>query len=156
MKLILSILMFALITASLSFAQDTTQVSIQQEEVQQKNPTNQQQQFSPNKIYFGGNMLLTVGSYTRIGVYPLIGYKFTPKLSAGIKIGYEYISDNQWAEKYTTSNYGGSIFARYRIIPQLYAHMEYAQLSYELYTSDGSHFCMSGEVTASHWDVTSG
>jgi hypothetical protein len=34
-----------------------------------------------------------------------------------------------------SSNYGGSIFARYRIIPQIYAHAEYVYFSYEQISS---------------------
>ena len=83
-------------------------------------------------------MSLTVGSYTRIGLYPMIGYKITPKLSGGLKIGYEYVSDNRYSSNYKTSNYGGSIFARYRVIPRLYAHVEYEQINYELYNFDGT------------------
>jgi hypothetical protein len=82
-------------------------------------------------------MGLTVGSYTRIGVYPLVGYKITPKLSAGVKVAYEYIRDNRYPETYQTSNYGGSIFSRYRIIPPIYVHVEYAQINYELYNALG-------------------
>ena len=89
------------------------------------------------RIYYGGSMGLTVGSYTRIGIYPLIAYKLKPKLSVGFKFAYEYIRDNRYSSTYETSNYGGSIFARYRIIPKIYAHVEYAQLNYELYNAAG-------------------
>ena len=82
-------------------------------------------------------MGLTVGDYTRIGIYPLVGYKLKPKLSVGVKIAYEYIRDNRYSSTYETSNYGYSVFSRYRIIPALYAHVEYARLNYELYNSLG-------------------
>ncbi len=101
-------------------------------------PANDSTKTKSNKIYYGGNIGLSFGSYTKIGVYPLIGYKLTPKLSSGLKIGYEYISDTRYSTKYTTSNYGGSLFLRYRIVPQLYAHIEYETLNYELYTATGS------------------
>ena len=138
MKSILGILMITLLMAGVSFGQDTIQVDTQEQQQEQQKPPSQKQQPSVKKVYFGGYMSLTVGSYTRIGVYPLIGYKFTPKLSGGLKIGYEYVSDNRYASTYTSSNYGGSIFARYRIIPRLYFHVEYEQFSYELYNSDGT------------------
>jgi hypothetical protein len=138
MKSLLSILLITFITAGVSFCQDTdtTQVSTQQQ--QQQKPAKKKHPPSYKRVYFGGYMSLTVGSYTRIGVYPLIGYKFTPKLSGGVKIGYEYVRDNRFASTYQTNNYGGSIFARYRIIPQLYAHVEYEQINYELYNIDGT------------------
>jgi hypothetical protein len=143
MKSFLSILMITLLIASFSFGQDTdtTQVITQQEQEQpqqQQKPAKKQQAPIYKRVYLGGHMSLTVGSYTRIGVYPLLGYKFTPKLSGGLKIGYEYVRDNRYASTYESSNYGGSIFARYRVIPRLYLHVEYEQFSYELYNSDGT------------------
>ena len=143
MKSLLGVLLASLLLAGVSFGQvtDTTQVATQQEQEQQQQqqkPAKQQQAPGYKKVYFGGYMSLTVGSYTRIGVYPLLGYKFTPKLSGGLKIGYEYVSDKRYTDTYTSSNYGGSIFARYRIIPRLYVHIEYEQFSYELYNFDGT------------------
>ena len=144
MKSLLVSLIASFLMAAVSFGQavvqDTSQVNPQQEQQQQEQqkPAKKQQAPGYKKIYFGGYMSLTVGSYTRIGVYPLLGYKFTPKLSGGLKIGYEYVSDKRYTDTYTSSNYGGSIFARYRIIPRLYAHIEYEQFSYELYNFDGT------------------
>lgn len=89
------------------------------------------------KLYYGGNVGASFGSYTMIGVYPLVGYNLTPKFSVGLKFQYEYITDKRFAETYNTSNYGASIFARFRIIPQLYLHAEYAQMSYDLYNGLG-------------------
>lgn len=91
-----------------------------------------------SRIYYGGYMNLSFGSYTVIGVEPMVGYKFTEKLSAGVKLRYDYIKDKRYIETYTTSNYGGSLFSRYRFIPQLYAHVEFASYSYELFYIDGS------------------
>lgn len=127
--LLLSILIFLTITI---IAQDT----IQQPPVEKEKPQKPKPPLK-DRIYFGGTVGLTLGNYTRISVHPLVGYKFTPKLSGGLKVIYEYISDNRYSSKYTASNYGGSLFARYRIIPPLYAHVEYAQISYELYNPLG-------------------
>ncbi|MCB2219023.1 MAG: hypothetical protein KQI35_01420 [Bacteroidetes bacterium] len=91
-----------------------------------------------DKIYFGGSIGVSFGNYSRIAVYPMMGYKITPKLSAGIELGYEYISDNRYTSTYNTSNYGFSLFSRYRFIPQLYLHAEYSMVNYELYYIDQS------------------
>lgn len=143
MKSLLGALLASLLLAGVSFSQvtDTTQVATQQEQQEQpqkQKPPKKQQAPIYKRVYVGGYMSLTVGSYTRIGVYPLLGYKFTPKLSGGLKIGYEYVRDNRYTSTYTSSNYGGSIFARYRLIPRLYFHVEYEYFSYELYNSDGT------------------
>ncbi|HPE57919.1 MAG TPA: hypothetical protein PK904_16040 [Bacteroidales bacterium] len=89
-------------------------------------------------IYFGGSVGLSFGNYTRMAVYPMVGYKITPKLSAGVEVGYEYISDKRYTPNYNTSNYGFSVLSRYRIIPQIYTHVEYSMINYELYYFDGS------------------
>jgi hypothetical protein len=94
-------------------------------------PNNQQ------KFFYGGNLGLSFGNYTMVGIYPLVGYNLTPKFSVGVKFLYQYISDKRYEETYTSSNYGGSLFARFRIIPQIYLHAEYSQMSYELYNSQG-------------------
>jgi len=87
-----------------------------------------------SKWYYGGNIGFSFwNDYFYLGVYPLVGYKVTPKLSLGAKVGYAYISDDRYEPfpALNTSNYGGSLFSRYRIIPQLYAHAEFAYWSYE-------------------------
>jgi len=90
-----------------------------------------------SRIYYGGGLGLTFGSYTRISIKPIIGYKITPKLSLGVTVEYEYIKDKRYPTTQTYSNYGGSVFARFRIIPQIYLHAEYAYMSYEFTTFSG-------------------
>lgn len=86
-----------------------------------------------SRLYFGGSFVLSLGSYTSIGIWPLVGYKVTPKLSFGLQPGYEYLKyDSYYGGSYETSNYGGRAFARYRIIPQVYVHTEYAAINYEI------------------------
>ena len=86
-----------------------------------------------SRLYFGGSFVLSLGSYTSIGIWPLVGYKATPKLSVGLQPGYEYLKyNNYYGGSYETSNYGIRAFARYRIIPQVYVHTEYAAINYEI------------------------
>jgi len=92
----------------------------------------------PSKWYYGGNVGFSFwGDYFYLGVNPLVGYKVTPQLSLGAKVGYAYISDDRYNPfpALKTSNYGASIFTRYRIIPQIYAHAEFAYWSYEQISS---------------------
>jgi hypothetical protein len=89
------------------------------------------------KFYFGGNFNFTIGSYTSIGVWPLIGYKATPKLSLGLQPGYEYLKyDLRAGGSFETSNYGIRAFTRYRFIPEAYGHVEYAAINFETWDSD--------------------
>jgi len=117
----LYVLCLVLLFAIPLFAQDTDK---KQTPVKKKKP-------AASKIYYGGNLGLSFGSYFRISIAPLIGYKVSPKASIGAKIAYEYIEDKRYDPKLTASNYGASIFTRYRIHPSIYAHAEFAYLSYQ-------------------------
>jgi len=89
-----------------------------------------------SKVYYGGNIGFRFwNNYFYLGVYPLVGYKVTPKFSVGGKLGYAYISDSRVNPTLSTSNYGGSIFTRYRVVPQFYLHGEFVYFSYERVTS---------------------
>jgi len=88
--------------------------------------------------YYGGYLNLSIGSYTVIGATPLVGYKFTPKFSVGGQLSYEYVADKRYNNDYKTSNYGLSIFSRYRVVPQLYVHAEFSEMNYKLYNLGGS------------------
>jgi hypothetical protein len=137
MKYILAVLLF--IITSLSFAQEKDSANVKEETV----PETTKPHSTESKWYYGGEVGFAFSSnYFSIGVDPLVGYKVTPKLSLGAKIGYTYISDDRYEPlpALNSSNYGGSIFSRYRIIPQLYAHAEFAYWSYENaygFTDDG-------------------
>lgn len=90
----------------------------------------------PSKVYYGGILGLSFGDYFRISLEPYVGYKVTPKFSLGGKIRYEYIEDKRYSEKLTSSNYGGSVFTRFRLHPRVYAHGEYAYMSYNYQTAN--------------------
>ncbi len=98
-------------------------------------PAPKQKQKKPikDKIYYGGYLNLSFGSYTMIGIEPMIGYKIIPRLSVGVKIRYDYIQDNRYSETHSTSNYGASIFTRLNVVRGLYAHLEYAGYNFENY-----------------------
>ncbi len=84
------------------------------------------------RIYYGGTVTLSFGNATRIGVAPMLAYKLTPKLSAGVEAGYEYVNYDDFDQ--SSHNYGGSVFGRYRLIPELYAHAEYQMINYDIPT----------------------
>jgi hypothetical protein len=91
-----------------------------------------------SKFYWGGYLNLTFGSYTAIGVEPLIAYKITPKLSTGAIVSYEFIKDNRYSGyTYKESNYGASIFTRFRLIPQIYLHAEFSEMKYNTHQTNG-------------------
>lgn len=79
------------------------------------------------KVYFGGNLGLQFGNYTFINIAPIVGYKVTEKFSVGAGPSYIYLKDRYY--NYSTSIYGGNVFARYFIFKDLFAHTEYEVLN---------------------------
>jgi hypothetical protein len=136
-----NIIIFVLITFSVTFAQqsDTTKIS---------QPPSMYESQKESKIYYGGGIGFSFwGDYFRISIEPMAAYKVTPKLSAGLKLMYEHINDTRAAWDVTYNNYGGSIFSRYRIIPQFYAHVEFAYYNYNKKIGGGEYV----EDTISNW-----
>ena len=95
--------------------------------------------FKPNpkqsNWYYGGNIGFNFwNDYFYLGIFPLVGYKVTPKFSVGAKLGYTYYSRNN--VDFSSHNYGGSLFTRYRVVPQFYLHGEFVYFSYERISSN--------------------
>lgn len=111
--------------------QPVTSDANQVEQTTSKKEKNPKQ--NKNKIYYGGYLNLSFGTYTAIGIEPLIGYKVTPKFSVGGKVSYTYVNDKRYAEEYSSSNYGFSLFSRYRFTNRIYGHAEYSLMNYDLY-----------------------
>jgi hypothetical protein len=136
MKYLLLVLILSFV--SLSIAQGIDSVNVQKDSVIVKEET-MPQTTAPtsheSKWYYGGTVGFSFwNDYTYIGIYPLVGYKVTPKFSIGGKIGYSYY--NYHNTDLSTNNYGGSVFTRYRVIPQFYLHGEFVYFSYEQQTYD--------------------
>lgn len=99
------------------------------------------------RIFFGGNFGLQLGTITNIELSPLVGYKITPDFSAGTGIRYEFYRTSgkysYYQNSYSTSIYGSSVFTRYMFFRDLgeklrlgtgsalFAHAEYEVLSLE-------------------------
>ena len=145
-KIVKLILLSTLIMFFVSalMAQDTISSALDTMNVEQVKPIEETQTSKPqpsqawkDKIYFGGYVNFSLGSYAMIGIEPMVGYKVLPFLSLGLKLRYDYISDKRYTEEYNTSNYGGSLFARLTSKRRIYLHAEYAGYNYELYDESG-------------------
>ncbi|MCH2046289.1 MAG: hypothetical protein MK212_19400 [Saprospiraceae bacterium] len=115
------ILLLSLVITSMTFAQESPSPS----------------QSFRDRVYFGGGLGLSFGTVTSVNVNPLVGYKFTDKLSGGVILQYQYTKVDDGIVDYTSNNYGGSLFARYRFIEQLYGHVEYSNVNYDLFYNNG-------------------
>jgi hypothetical protein len=81
-----------------------------------------------DKVFFGGGggvQFTNIGTF--ITVFPSVGYRLTPKWSTGVMGIYQFIHYRDIQR--TTHNYGGSLFTRYFVLPQIYATAEYEQLN---------------------------
>lgn len=87
-------------------------------------------------VFYGGNVNFSVwNKYYYIGVFPLIGYNFTEQFSAGLRVGYAYVSDGRLSPTLNSSNYGAGAFLRYKIIPQIFTKAEFIYYSFERATN---------------------
>ncbi len=83
-----------------------------------------------DKFYFGGGFGLSFGTdQTSISASPLVGYKFTDQLSAGVRITYQYV--NNKIHNVAFSNYGGGPFTRFQVTDNYFLHAEYEFLNFE-------------------------
>ena len=90
------------------------------------------------EFYWGIAVNVRYGRTSGIGLYPLVGYKITAQWSVGARIGYEFWWRDRFAETLTTHAVSGSLFTRYRLIPQVYAHVEGGAGNYDriIYTGE--------------------
>lgn len=88
-------------------------------------------------LYFGGGFGLQFGYMTLIEVSPLVGYNITPKFSVGLSPTYKFYKYNDYYGQnldLTTNVWGGSVFSRYFIFENVFAHVEYESLLYNTQT----------------------
>jgi hypothetical protein len=95
-----------------------------------------------DKLVYGGSFGLQFGSLTLIDLSPVIGYRVTEKFETGLGFTYKYYKyKDYWYDYSTGQTYdlksnitGGSVYARYHFIENVFAHAEFEQLRYN-YTS---------------------
>lgn len=115
--------------------ESTQQEQVNQHQVQPKTQVEKpkkQSSFKISKVIVGGSLGFSFGSVTSVRINPLLGYKLTPKLTTGITGLYEYNSyDYSGYGRQNYSNYGGSVFSRFRFVPMAYLHAEFSYINYE-------------------------
>jgi hypothetical protein len=99
---------------------------------QRESDSSRNEQEKPNfkdRIYFDGNFNIGVGTSTFINLSPRVGYKITDNFSAGLGAKYWYFSWNDGFYRYSGSLYGGGVFARRNLTPNLFLTGEYELLN---------------------------
>ncbi len=90
-----------------------------------------------DKVFVGGGFGAGFGDYTFINISPIIGYRVTPKLSAGIRLTYQYTTfdyfdfQDQRTKKYQGNDFGVGGFARFMLFGPIYLQAEYEHLNYD-------------------------
>jgi hypothetical protein len=94
--------------------------------------------FDISRLIVGGGIGLGFGTVTTVSVSPIVGYRITDKLSAGVGFGYQYLKVKDFFEvqdinppygyqyyDYKASIISASVWARYLILTNLFAQVEY-------------------------------
>ncbi len=85
--------------------------------------TEEQEEVSPLKRFFwGGNFGLGFGTTTYLEISPLVGYRFTKKVSAACGPIYQYYSYKPYSIKMNII--GGRLYGRYYILNNIFIHIE--------------------------------
>lgn len=101
---------------------------------QERNTTDQtNNEKGIDRWVIGGDLAASFGSITYINISPRIGYRINNKLTGGLGVVYNYLSDNRF-KGFEFSNYGGLIFANYAVLPELMLVAEFQNLSVERYS----------------------
>ncbi|WP_430809388.1 MULTISPECIES: hypothetical protein [unclassified Carboxylicivirga] len=87
-----------------------------------------------DKLFTGGSIGLTFGDYTNVMISPLIGARLNEKVYAGLGIEYQYTKHKRYDPPLTYNQFGGRMFTQYNIVPNLFAHGEFAAYSMEQYS----------------------
>lgn len=86
--------------------------------------------FQQQKIFVGGSLGLSIGTYSYLGINPLVGYRFNSVFAAGIALNAQYNATRYYQANNTVNErdhfglLGGGIFGRVYPIPQLFIHIQ--------------------------------
>lgn len=122
-----NILLYSLLLIFLS----TSAQFIEDESTEDSTSQNEEAKFS-DKLFFGGNLGLMFGSVTNVNISPTVGYRITPELGVGIGPIYEFYSDKrEYVTHFSTSIYGGKIFAQSLLFETVILYFENNLISLE-------------------------
>jgi hypothetical protein len=83
------------------------------------------------KVFYGGYVGASFGEIEYLEIAPLVGYRVTPDFGMGLGLLFRYRKDTRSHEDMTSTDYGGNLFARYRVTSGLFLQGEYDLTSYE-------------------------
>ncbi|OYX17325.1 MAG: hypothetical protein B7Z16_10520 [Algoriphagus sp. 32-45-6] len=122
MSLLKNSLALGLLIFLLSFSPSFAQRELYQDSVKLK-----------DRLYYGGNFGFQFGTVTLIDVSPLVGAMITDRLSGGVGATYQYYDDNRF-QGASGSSYGGRLFGRYNVLPNIFAYSEFEKINWNAYS----------------------
>lgn len=85
--------------------------------------------FDRSKLILGGSVGLVFGDYTNVDVSPMVGYRFTEYIAAGVNVNAQYgqftsryNGNIAQRDKYTI--FGGGVWGRVYPLPMLFVHIQ--------------------------------
>lgn len=82
-------------------------------------------------FFTGGSFGLQFGTITAIDVSPILGYRFTENIVAGVGATYQYYRNGRYIPAIQTDIYGGRVFARFYFLEKLFIHGEAELINFE-------------------------
>lgn len=89
---------------------------------EQRNLQQEENSFTDN-LFLGGTFGLSFGDYTSVSISPVVGYQLNPKTQLGMRLEYQYISNNLY--DYTYNQISNGFFGRYNIYNPIFIHAEF-------------------------------
>jgi hypothetical protein len=86
-----------------------------------------------DRMFIGGGLGAQFGSKTAINIAPVVGYKITDQITAGVGITYEYYHYVYSNYNFETNIFGGSVFGRYYFTKFLFGQAEVEYLNLDAY-----------------------
>ena len=89
--------------------------------------------FEKEKLYYGGDFLVSFGENSTLLLAPDVGYRFTESFSLGLGLNYRYHStlDQVTQERIPTNSYGANAFARWELGKDLFLISDFERINIE-------------------------
>lgn len=100
--------------------------------------------FDPSRLVLGGSLGMVFGDYTNVDISPLVGYRFSDYIAAGININAQYgqfksrdyyTGNTIQRDKYTI--FGGGVWGRVYPFPMVFVHI---QPEYNFVTQNSTYY----------------
>ncbi|TVR79006.1 MAG: hypothetical protein EA412_07180 [Chitinophagaceae bacterium] len=130
-------LAFLMFTTSVFLLQAEEKIEFLEEEMEREDrPSQRDRGFQWDRFFMGGGIGAGFGTYTYVNVSPMAGYFVTDRLALGLGGIYQYFNYRPY--NFSTNIYGGSVFSRFYILENFFAHAEYEVINLEGFVIDNT------------------